>query len=168
MHGIYAGDVWQLSARTLLANAWKLEGLYGSVWRGMIRLQQESPVPEQVSLYHPHDMDALKAMREDIKLEDKFVEQLGESAMFSFRNGLQEMVKALQRKLEENNQVRIMPNSPVESYNMAKGAGQRVEVVTGVSLFITSLQPRARIAKSYPVRAFDIKGNLRSCSLNPS
>jgi len=133
MHGIYAGDVWKLSARTLLATAWKLEGMHGSVWKGMINVNQESELPEQVMVTHPYDADALKAMREDIKLDDKFVDLLAESSMFSFQNGLQELIKTLQQDLEDSNQVQFKLGTYVGDLKYIAGAEPQMEVTTGVS-----------------------------------
>jgi oxygen-dependent protoporphyrinogen oxidase len=133
MHGIYAGDVWKLSARTLLSTAWKLEGLYGSVWKGMINTNQESPHPEQVMMTHPYDADALRAMREGIKLDDNFVDLLAESTMFSFRNGLQELINTLQQKLEDSNQVQFKLGTYVGDLKYIAGAEPQMEVSTGVS-----------------------------------
>ncbi|KAF2676648.1 Protoporphyrinogen oxidase [Lentithecium fluviatile CBS 122367] len=134
MHGIYAGDVWQLSARTLLAQAWKLEGLHGSVWRGMFNVNSESPHSEQVALSHPYDHDALRAMREDISLDNKFVDLLGESTMFSFRNGLQELIKALQRKLEGNGQVEFKLETRARDLKYIAGAEPKVELIAEKNL----------------------------------
>lgn len=134
MHGIYAGDVWQLSARTLLAQAWKLEGRSGSVWRGHFAVNQESNLPVHALLSHPYDVDALHAMREDITLDDKFVDQLGECTMFSFRNGLQEMIKRLQQKLEGNDQVQLKLDTKAGDLKYIAGAEPIVELVAGVSL----------------------------------
>lgn len=131
MHGIYAGDIWQLSAKTLLSQAWQLEGRYGNVIGGMFRMNQEVQGPEQIVLWHPYDLDTLKMMRDEIRLDGKLLAQLGDASMFTFRNGLQTLVKALQRNLEGNPQVEIRLGS-VRDYKMA--GGQRVEVVTGVCL----------------------------------
>lgn len=69
----------------------------------------------------------------EIRLENSLKQQLSSSTMFSFKNGLEELVKALQQNLEANPQVEIQLNSPVSSFKMAPGGGQRVQVVAGVS-----------------------------------
>jgi len=38
LHGIYAGDAWQLSARSVLSDAWWAEKHAGSVFKGMMTL----------------------------------------------------------------------------------------------------------------------------------
>ncbi|KAJ4303329.1 oxygen-dependent protoporphyrinogen oxidase [Kalmusia sp. IMI 367209] len=129
-HGIYAGDIWQLSARTLMSQAWMLEGLAGSIWKGMLKIQQETPLEERVLLHHPYDLDVLKAIREEVKLDDKFRAQLDESAMFTFEGGMSELVRTLQQNLELNGQVDFKFDSRVKDYKMEQG-GQQVEVVAG-------------------------------------
>lgn len=130
MHGIYAGDVWQLSARTLLPGTWRLEGMYGSVWTGMSKINQG--VREQMSLFSPIEFGLENDIRRTIRLEDKFVDQLEQCTTFTLRNGLQELVKGLQRNLEENEQVEIKLDSPVRSYKLVTGEKLQVEVTTGV------------------------------------
>ncbi|KAF2640165.1 Protoporphyrinogen oxidase [Massarina eburnea CBS 473.64] len=131
MHGIYAGDVWQLSAKRLLAQAWQLEGQYGSVLKGMYQINSDAQGPGPSMLYHPSDMDILSAIREDFKIEDKFYAQMIQSSVFTFRNGLQELVNALYRNLVENENVDIKLESPVQSYKMLPDGEQQVEVTTG-------------------------------------
>ena len=133
MHGIYAGDVWKLSARTLLSTAWKLEGMYGSVWQGMVTANQESPLPEQVMMTHPYDVEAFRTMQDNINLDDKFLSLLGECSIFSFRDGLQELIKTLQQKLEDSKQVQFKTSTYVRDLKYIGGSEPMMEVSTGVS-----------------------------------
>ncbi|KAL1593920.1 oxygen-dependent protoporphyrinogen oxidase [Paraconiothyrium brasiliense] len=133
MHGIYAGDIWKLSARTLLSQAWMLEGLAGSIYKGMIKIQQETPLTERVMLFHPHDLDVYKAIREEVKLDDAFRALLDESAMFTFENGMAELVMALKKNLENNGNVDFKFDSRVQNYRLAKENRDQVDVTTGVS-----------------------------------
>jgi protoporphyrinogen oxidase len=41
LHGIYAGDAWQLSARSVLSDAWWAEKKSGSVFKGMMEMSRE-------------------------------------------------------------------------------------------------------------------------------
>ncbi|KAF1963821.1 Protoporphyrinogen oxidase [Byssothecium circinans] len=127
-HGIYAGDVWQLSAKTLLSQAWELEGRYGSIWKGLYQVNTENAASQQLILFHPQDLEVVAAIREDIDLDDKFFEQLHQCAVFSFRNGLQELVNGLQRNLEENENVEIKFETPVGPPKMVE-SGQQVDIV---------------------------------------
>lgn len=133
MHGIYAGDIWNLSARTLLSQAWMLEGLAGSIFKGMIKIQQETPLQEQVMLFHPHDLDVYKAMREEVKLDETFHKHLDGCAMFTFENGMAELVMALQKNLENSGQVDFKFGSWVQDYKLFREENREyVDVTTGV------------------------------------
>lgn len=133
MHGIYAGDIWKLSARTLLSQAWMLEGLAGSIYKGMIKIQQETPLTDRVMLFHPHDLDVYKAMREEVKLDETFRAALDGSAMFTFENGMAELVSALKRDLENNANVSFKFGSRIQDYQLAQDNQQQVEITTRVS-----------------------------------
>jgi oxygen-dependent protoporphyrinogen oxidase len=133
-HGIYAGDVWKLSARTLLGQAWQLESTYGGIFRGLYELQISTQESGMILLGHPLDIEDRQAMYEETDVDKKLKIQLYNSSVFSFRNGIQELVNALQRNLEENPQVEIRLDTPIQSYNMVKSGEQEVEVIAGVRL----------------------------------
>jgi oxygen-dependent protoporphyrinogen oxidase len=134
-HGIYAGDINQLSAKTLLAVAWQLEGRYGNALGGWFRMQNEDPRPEAVTLVHPLDLASAKAMNEEIDLELDFAKNLKDSAMFSFRNGLQQMVRALVDAVEAKGNIEIRTEAPIQSFKPLNENGNLgVEVVSGVCL----------------------------------
>lgn len=133
-HGIYAGDINQLSAKTLLSMAWQLEGRYGNALGGFFRMQNEDPRPEQVTLVHPYDREIAKAMNEEIDLDMDFAKNLKDSAMFSFRNGLQQMVRALLDTVESKGNVEIRTEAPIQSFKPLNENGKLgVDIVSGVS-----------------------------------
>jgi oxygen-dependent protoporphyrinogen oxidase len=133
-HGIYAGDVWQLSAKTLLSMAWQLEGKYGSALGGFFRMQREDAQPGmQVTLAHPLDVEAAEAMNEEFDLEDAYVENLKEASTFTFKNGLQQLYQALKLAVEKTGNVEIRTESPVLSTTPLEGGEMGVKVTTGVS-----------------------------------
>jgi oxygen-dependent protoporphyrinogen oxidase len=134
-HGIYAGDIWQLSAKTLLSLAWQLEGRYGSALGGFFRMQSEDQRPEQVTIVHPHDLEVIKAMNEEIDLDLDFAKNLKEASMFTFRDGLQQLAQALQTAVETKGNVEIRTEAPIQSFKPAAGEGAMgVEIVSGVRL----------------------------------
>ncbi|KAJ4375781.1 oxygen-dependent protoporphyrinogen oxidase [Neocucurbitaria cava] len=131
-HGIYAGDIWQLSAKTLLNTPWQLEGRYGSALGGFFRMQSEDQRPQSVSLVHPYDLDMVKATNEEIDLDPEFVKNLKEAAMFTFKDGLQHLVRALQNAVETKGNVVVTTESPIQSFTPIESeAGPGVEVVSG-------------------------------------
>lgn len=137
-HGIYAGDIWQLSAKTMLALAWQLEGRYGNALGGFFRMQNEDPRPEQLTLVHPADLESKKAINKEIDLHLDFAKNLEETSMFTFRNGLQQMVRALQDALHARGNVEIRTEATIQSFKPLTGSGKMgVEVVSGVCFYST-------------------------------
>jgi oxygen-dependent protoporphyrinogen oxidase len=132
LHGIYAGDVWKLSCKTLFAQAWQLEKKYGSALGGFFRMQAEDQKPEMIVLSHPYDLEASKAINDEVDIELDFAKKLKDSAVYSFKDGLQQLVKGLQTALEESGNVEIKVNSPVQSSKLTEGEARQVEVVSGV------------------------------------
>lgn len=131
-HGIYAGDIWQLSARTLLSAAWQLEDRYGSALGGFLRMQHETDNGAMQTMAHPYDLDAARAMQSEIDLDLDLAENLKDASVFSFKGGMQTLARGLQNAMEKTGNIEIRAGSPVASFNMADGAENKVEVIAGV------------------------------------
>ncbi|KAF1840327.1 protoporphyrinogen oxidase [Cucurbitaria berberidis CBS 394.84] len=129
-HGIYAGDIWQLSAKTLLSLAWQLEGRYGSALGGFFRMQSEDPRPQQLTIVHPYDLEVSKAINEEIDLDLEFTQNLKEASMFTFKDGLQHLVRALQKSVEGKGNVQVKTESPIQSFKPIEGE-MGVEIISG-------------------------------------
>jgi oxygen-dependent protoporphyrinogen oxidase len=130
-HGIYAGDIWQLSAKTLLGLAWQLEGKHGSVLGGFFRMQTDDPRPD-LMLVHPIDLEMIRAMNEEIDLDLQFAKDLKDASMFTFKDGLQSLVKALQNAVETKGNVVVKTETPIQSFTPLQDGQLGVEVVSGV------------------------------------
>jgi oxygen-dependent protoporphyrinogen oxidase len=171
MHGIYAGDIWKLSARTLLSQAWMLEGLAGSIYNGMTKIQQETPLTDRVMLFHPHDLEVYKAMREEVKLDDTFKRHFDDSAMFTFEDGMAELVLALKKNLEKSGQVTFKFGSRVQDYKLAGEKRDRVDVTTGVGHALLELHSTTDLLQpqeSPSTERYDlVVSTLRNPTLTP-
>ncbi|KAA8899651.1 hypothetical protein FN846DRAFT_909552 [Sphaerosporella brunnea] len=102
LHGIYAGDVDRLSAKSLFPAFWKFEDFYGSIFRGMIdnnRLAQEQDVAIQHELV-PHNNEFIR-------------ERLAKSSVYFFKNGIETLSLALTKELEKSPNVTIKTSSDV-------------------------------------------------------
>ncbi|KAF2267446.1 Protoporphyrinogen oxidase [Lojkania enalia] len=106
-HGIYAGNIWQLSAKTLFPVLWELESRYGSVIGGLFQLNNQGQGDKFVVPIRPSDWDALNLMRHEIHIDESFYRSLKKASTFSFRNGLQTLPKRLAETLRDNEQVEI-------------------------------------------------------------
>jgi protoporphyrinogen/coproporphyrinogen III oxidase len=134
-HGIYAGDIWKLSAKTLLRLPWQLEGRYGSALGGYFNMHNNPPAEKQLTLVHPYDRELAKAMNEEIDLDLDFAKNLKSAAMFSFKDGLQHLVKSLQLDLEKSGNIDIRTNTPVSKYEPPEsGGGIQIVVSSGIFL----------------------------------
>ncbi|KAF1979562.1 Protoporphyrinogen oxidase [Bimuria novae-zelandiae CBS 107.79] len=131
MHGIYAGDVWKLSARTLISQAWQIEGFGGNIYRGLSKLLENPSSPVRQALFHPHDLAMYKAIEREVDLDETFAEHLAGSAMFTFENGMAELISTLKSKLENHGHVEFKFGSRVQDYKLAETNPQEVEVTTG-------------------------------------
>jgi oxygen-dependent protoporphyrinogen oxidase len=131
-HGIYAGDIWQLSAKTLLSMAWQLETRYGSALGGFFRMQSEDKRQVALTLAHPYDVETAKALNDEIDLDLEFAKNLKDASTFTFKNGLQQLVQALQKSVEKKGNVEVRVNSPVQSTKPVEGDSFQVAVATGV------------------------------------
>jgi len=127
-HGIYAGDINQLSAKSLLGVPWELEGRYGTVLGGISRISSSSP--QAVTLVHPTDYDTAKAMNRELHLDDKFARKLKNAAMMTFKDGLQSLVKRLQDAVVAEGKVELKFEAPIQHFEPVEG-GMGIEVTSG-------------------------------------
>lgn len=152
-HGIYAGDIWQLSAKTLLALAWQLEGKYGSAMGGFFRLQTEDQRPENFALAKPYDLESIRAMNDEIDLDVDFLKELRASSTFTFKEGLGQLVRALQDSVEKKGNIEIKVGTMVQATDPVQDGSLQIAVTSGVcfdtaceqrSLTMTRTNPRLR------------------------
>jgi oxygen-dependent protoporphyrinogen oxidase len=132
-HGIYAGDIWKLSAKTLLSTAWQLEGMYGSALSGYLKLQSEQEQPAQpMMVAHPYDIAAAKEMNAEFMINDDFAKKLQSASTYTFKEGLQQLITTLQEVVEKTGNVDVKVNSPVQSTKPLESGKAGVQVSTGV------------------------------------
>lgn len=136
VHGIYAGDIYQLSAKTLLSTAWQLEGRYGSALAGyftMNRQHRENGGQTQVVLAHPYDLDAAQAMNEELDIDNELMQNMHAASTFTFKGGLQQLIHTLQAAVERTGNIEMKPNSPVIKTEAVNDNLFKVAVTHGVS-----------------------------------
>lgn len=131
-HGIWAGDIWQLSAKSLIGMAWQLEGKYGSALGGFLKMQNESNNGMPKAIAHPYDLEVARAVQNEIDIKLSLAEDLKDASVFSFKDGMQTLVRGLQDAMEKTGNIEIKANSPVSSFKMAEGTEQKVEIIAGV------------------------------------
>ncbi|KIW94819.1 protoporphyrinogen oxidase [Cladophialophora bantiana CBS 173.52] len=118
-HGIFAGDIYRLSARTLLPQLWHLETRDREKAPGIL-LEILSNMANRVTL-NPVD-GVLHANRQVLALRSletyykriPNLDSFGEMSVFTFRRGLGQITSSLERELRKNENITILQSSPVE------------------------------------------------------
>jgi oxygen-dependent protoporphyrinogen oxidase len=108
LHGIYAGDAYQLSAKSLLPDLWYGEREHTSIIQGVLDKNANK-------LMRREDWDLLEYL-EDIGFMDNepLKSKLAASSVFTMKNGLQQLADGLLRLLNMTGTVTIETSAPVE------------------------------------------------------
>jgi oxygen-dependent protoporphyrinogen oxidase len=108
LHGIYAGDIYQLSAKSLLPNLWQAEREHNSITEGLIlKLKKKTP------LYSERDTDLLNEITP--KINRTFLHRIKESSVYTFREGIGQLSEALENSLKANPNVEFKIGDEVTS-----------------------------------------------------
>ncbi|KAF9908657.1 oxygen-dependent protoporphyrinogen oxidase [Lobosporangium transversale] len=103
VHGIYAGDVSKLSVRSTFGMLYHLEKEYGSVILGLLmgKGSVETPWDQLLKERILKGMPELKTFDENVSI-------------YSFKDGLETLSKALEKDLRDSGRISIHLDSPVE------------------------------------------------------
>ena len=99
LHGIYAGDIEKLSILSIMPSLWELEGLYGSVSKGMYR------VGSLVFRSEP-DMTLLSDLERRPPQSDR-IKAAEAASMYTLKGGLRELARGLEASLNQNPMINI-------------------------------------------------------------
>lgn len=104
-HGVYAGDIYQLSARSLLQTAWEIEGRYGSLYKGYFaQLRGEAATP---------------ALEEDLALmKQKSPISMAGQSVYTFIGGIEDLTNSIVAALENNPNIEIRKETRVENLTL--------------------------------------------------
>ena len=122
-HGIYAGDVYKLSARAIVPSLWAVEWRSNSIMKGLLEQAFGGMQPIAAS-----DLDIIKTFRTQPIKSDK-LEVVKKSSVFTFKGGVGELADRLELKLDENDNVLILENTDVGQINLwSDAAGEKVRI----------------------------------------
>lgn len=107
IHGIYAGDIYKLSARTILPGAWQSESERGSVLEGQLYAATTGRRPVATD-----DVEIIKDFNSQLAMSDT-LEAVKKSSVFTFKGGIGELADRLERKLLGSRNVQIHEKTQV-------------------------------------------------------
>ncbi len=120
-HGIYAGDIYKLSARAILPSLWALEGRSNSIIKGLLEQAFGEMQPIATS-----DLDIIKTLRSQPNMSDK-LEVVKKSSVFTFKAGIGELADRLESQLDKSDNVLILENTDVKQIEIQSVvAGEKV------------------------------------------
>ena len=126
LHGIYAGDIYQLSAKSLLPWLWYQE----TRERSILGLSA-SDAAQRAYWLTPKDMDLTQSLidKRDANLED----MLGQASVYTFKGGIGTFSSALEKGLRTNPNVVFKTNEKISNvrYDVERDA---VTVINSITL----------------------------------
>lgn len=108
IHGIYAGDVYKLSAKSLFPRPFRDEATAGSIIAGAVRARADGLEMTK------HEADFLQEMKA-FSWDPLLRATLRDTSVFTFKDGISMLVDALARKLWATGNVEVKTSTPVKS-----------------------------------------------------
>ncbi|KAG9694699.1 Protoporphyrinogen oxidase, partial [Aureobasidium melanogenum] len=107
VHGIYAGDIYQLSMKSLFPSIWRLEEEHGSILAGLVHNMAEgAKIPAK-------EIDFINAMKQPYPFSSDFRKNFRRSNVFTFRHGIQQLVDKLEESLKQQSNVTFQLNQQI-------------------------------------------------------
>ena len=127
LHGIYAGDIERLSAKSLLSPLWFLESAFGSISRGVAT----NWLQKRLMVQHK-DLDFLQSINSSWHDKNgmmheglaKFREIL-DSSVYTFRAGIEQLSMALEDELRAASNVTIRCNTQAKFAQLREREGSQ-------------------------------------------
>ena len=124
-HGIYAGDIYKLSARTILPGLWEIERKHQSVIAGMLQAPFGGYMPINTA-----DLKMIKELQRQPEISGSLA-AVKKSSVFTFKGGLGELAERLESKLLKNPKVVIHKQKQAQNVRLhSTGEGPK----TGITL----------------------------------
>jgi protoporphyrinogen oxidase len=112
LHGIYAGDVYQLSVRSIMPYLWKTESRYQSIIKGAWNRALGGPAPMA-----DQDIKLIQDLA-NRPLATAKLEAIKKSSVFTFKHGIGELAETLEAKLQESPNVDIQRQTAIEKLDL--------------------------------------------------
>jgi len=108
LHGIYAGDIYKLSIRSLLPSLWYMEGMYGSLAVGLTALSWGKKF-----LMSHQDMQLSSSLSDS--LDTRLLYKMSNASVYTFKAGISTLSAMLEDRLKANPNVTFKMNSKLSS-----------------------------------------------------
>jgi protoporphyrinogen/coproporphyrinogen III oxidase len=118
VHGIYAGDIYQLSAKSLFGLQWWAEGEFGSIIRAAAELSSAG-----VQVLPREDVELLQ--RIGPQPLDELRQKLHGASVYSFEKGIEQLVASLEESLRRSPNVQFKLGAPVQRLEAVSTAEER-------------------------------------------
>ena len=136
LHGIYAGDVYKLSMRSIMPWLWNLEKEYGSILAGFWNAGPYTSLTE-------HDWTMLQSLEEISEKKSNTTEKIHaveRSSVFTFKKGLGELSDQLEAHLSQNPMIEIRRKTLATEIRLAKEtSGRKVRIFGALIISIHSI-----------------------------
>ena len=119
IHGIYGGDIWKLSIKSIFPLLWEFERRYDSIVLAFAHLWSND-----AKLVKKRDIDMLEAMFSS-HLPPRLVALFGNAAVYTFRNGIGQLVDRLVERLGQNPKITIKTGTKISRISMGQ---QQIEL----------------------------------------
>ena len=111
-HGIYAGDIHKLSAKSLITKVWDYEGQYGSIVKGLVGTARKGELYSS-----PRDSQLHREMTERLS-KTVLLERMQLTSVYTFKSGLEGFSDAVAASFIDNPNVTLKVGADVESLEL--------------------------------------------------
>lgn len=157
-HGIYAGDIYKLSARAILPSLWAIEWRNNSIIKGLLEQEFGGMHPIATS-----DLDMMKTLESQPIMSDK-LEAVKKSSVFTFKGGIGELADRLEAKLDESDNVLILEKTDVRRIKLRSSPGNE-KVWTLFMIVIRAVYFSVRLVKSVDADSRELDSDKRKRGL---
>lgn len=125
-HGIYAGDIYKLSARSILPQMWHTESKKGSILYDMLDRRIGG-----YRLISPDDADLMKLRKYQDRPVSEARAAAAASSVFTFRGGIGELASRLEAELVKSGNVQLQTGTLVQDMKITgRENNAKMELVT--------------------------------------
>ena len=135
-HGIYAGDIYQLSARSLMPTQWYHEGWAKSVSYGVLKASSGS-----VSVMSKRDFLLFNGLKQSMREKNgqpvpgaDVITKIAKSSVYTFKKGIGQLATQLEKALKTRLSIKIYRNRPINKLKSIEVDGtQKVYTLSSLS-----------------------------------